>query len=127
MLWRARQQLGWPAFAWTASGSPRDTRSLRLTGDEAARTFYSLDRRAAVSATVQGRVIGDHVEFECDVFLPRAEYRYLTTFADRIAEQDKGAMYRCPSVAWPALADTLASRLGISAVLSKGGRREGQA
>lgn len=121
-LWRARQQRGWQTFAWSAGGSPRDTRSLPLTGDESARTMYSLNLRAAISATIHGRPIGDYVEFECDLFLPRAEYRYLTTFAERLAGNDKRAMYHCPATVWTVLTETLASRLGISAVLSNGER-----
>jgi hypothetical protein len=52
------------------------------------------------------------VELEVDAFLPRAEYRYLTTPGKRV-EADGAPRYLVPITAWDELATTLEERLGL--------------
>jgi hypothetical protein len=49
---------------------------------------------------------------EIDAFLPRAEYRLLTTLGRRV-EADGPPRYRVPSAAWDEAAATLQERLGL--------------
>jgi hypothetical protein len=52
------------------------------------------------------------VELEVDAFLPRAEYRYLTTLGRRV-EADGPQRYLVPIADWDEAATTLQERLGL--------------
>jgi hypothetical protein len=117
-LWRARHEHGWWRFAWTAGGSPDSSPHTRLGQDEACRAQFALDRRAGTVLAVQLRAGPQDVEMEIEAFLPRAEYRLLTTLGTRV-EADGPPRYRVPIAAWDEAAVALRERLGLR--LSEGG------
>lgn len=114
-LWRVRDARGWWVYAWTGGGAPDRVAWLRLSGDDAVRTSLSLDRIVGVKAKISTRHGPTGVEFSLDFFVPRAEYRWLTTMTDRVATEHGGVTYHCPAAVWPLVADTLSSRLGVIA------------
>ena len=88
-LWRAPSRiLGWWRFAWTAGDSPSSSPHTRLGRDEACRTQFALEREAESSVAALVRKGQTEVELEVEAFLPRAEYRYLTTLGKRVETQD---------------------------------------
>jgi hypothetical protein len=111
-LWRARHEYGWWRFAWTAGDKPSSSSHSRLSRDEACRTQFALDRQAETSLLALIRTGQTEVELEVDAFLPRAEYRYLTTLGKRV-EADGAPRYLVPVVAWDEVATTLQERLGL--------------
>jgi hypothetical protein len=52
------------------------------------------------------------VELEIDAFLPRAEYRHLTTVGTRVAV-DRALRYQVPMAMWNEAATMLQERLGL--------------
>ena len=120
-LWRARHEYGWWRFAWTGGRSPGSAPHTRLTRDEACRTQFALDRQAGSSLAVVVSKRQNEVELEVDAFLPRAEYRYLTTLGKRI-EADGAPRYQVPIALWNEAATTLQERLGHRAEHSTGWR-----
>ncbi|HEY7307836.1 MAG TPA: hypothetical protein VH643_00615 [Gemmataceae bacterium] len=117
-LWRARHEYGWWRFSWTGGRSPGSAPHTRLTRDEARRTQFALDRQAGSSLAVVVRKGQNDVELEVDAFLPRAEYRYLTTLGRRV-EADGPPRYLVPIGTWEEAAATLQERLGVGC--SEGG------
>jgi hypothetical protein len=113
-LWRARHEYGWWRFAWTGGRSPGTAPHTRLTRDEACRTQFAVDRQAGSSLVVVVRKKQNEVELEVDAFLPRAEYRYLTTLGRRV-EADGAPRYQVPIALWNEAATTLQERLGLRA------------
>jgi hypothetical protein len=111
-LWRARHEYGWWRFAWTAGGSPSSSPHTRLGRDEACRTQFAVDRQAECSVTALLRKGPQEVALEIDAFLPRAEYRYLTTLGKRVGS-DGPPRYRVPIATWDEAATTLQERLGL--------------
>lgn len=111
-LWRARHEYGWWRFAWTAGVSPSSSAFTRLGRDEACRTQFALDRQVETSLSVLLRKGQNEVELEMEAFLPRAEYRYLTTLGKRI-EGDGPPRYGVPLASWEEVAATLQERLGL--------------
>jgi hypothetical protein len=111
-LWRARHESGWWRFAWTDGSSPGSAPLIRLGQDEACRTQFALDRQAESSVAALVRTGQHEVEMEVDAFLPRAEYRYLTTLGKRV-ETDGPPRYLVPITAWEETVTTLQERLGL--------------
>jgi hypothetical protein len=111
-LWRARHEYGWWRFAWTAGDSPSSSPHIRLSGDEACRTQFAMDREAETSLLALFRKGQTEMELDVDAFLPRAEHRYLTTFGKRV-EADGPPRYLVPIAAWDEAATTLQERLGL--------------
>ena len=111
-LWRARHEYGWWRFAWTSGTSPGSSPYTRLTRDEACRTQFALDREAESSLAALLRKGQHEVELEVDAFLPRAEYRLLTTLGKRV-ETDGPPRYLVPIAAWDEAATSLQERLGL--------------
>lgn len=120
-LWRSRHQRGWRIYAWTAGGPPSEVPSIRLGGDGALRTMFSVDRVERIPATLRARQEEkSSVLFALDLFLPRAEYRYVVTMADRVPRGDEDVSYRCSSTSWELVRGTLEERLGLVFELSAG-------
>jgi hypothetical protein len=117
-LWRARHEYGWWRFAWTAGGSPESSPHARLGRDEACRTQFALDRQAETSLPATLRQGPEGVEMQIDAFLPRAEYRFLTTLGKRV-ESDGPPRYRVPLAGREEAEATLKERLGLR--FSEGG------
>jgi hypothetical protein len=111
-LWRSRHEYGWWLFAWTAGGSPSSSPHTRLGRDEACRTQFAMDRHAETSLLALIRKGQTEVELEVDAFLPRGEYRYLTTLGKR-DESERAPRYLVPIAAWDEVATTLQERLGL--------------
>ena len=111
-LWRARHEYGWWRFAWTAGGSPGSSPHASLTQDEACRTQFALDREANNPLQAALKKGTDGVEVEIDAFLPRAEYRYLTTLGKRL-ETSGLPRYLVALTVWNETAATLQARLGL--------------
>jgi hypothetical protein len=111
-LWRARHEFSWWRFAWTAGDSPSSSSHTRLGRDEACRTQFALDRQAETPLIALIRKGQTEVELEVDAFLPRAEYRYLTTLGKRV-EADGPPRYLVSVVVWDEVATTLQERLGL--------------
>jgi hypothetical protein len=111
-LWRARHEYGWWRFAWTGGANPGSSPHTYLTRDEACRTQFALDREAESSLAALVRKTQNEVELEVDAFLPRAEYRYLTTIGKRV-ERDGPPCYMVPISAWVEAATSLQERLGL--------------
>ena len=112
-LWRIWHQRGWPIHVWTKGLSPEKAFFTRLTGEEASRAMFALDKATDmpipyVVSEERGKTI-----FRLGGFLPGPEYRFLTT---RGTYSGKSGDYYCfqfdPGI-WTETAKVLSERLGI--------------
>jgi len=113
-LWRAKSHLGQWLWVWgTAGSSPATGSFVTLPVDDANRAVFALARVAGapVSASVTKDVPTSTLHL--DAWLPRAEYRYLSTIAS--PAEGKGA-WSIPEGNLDQVLDVLSSRLGITMV-----------
>lgn len=112
-LWRARSRFGWWRFAWTALGEkPGDGVIVGLTSDEGARTVFALGR--AAERPVRGMLARDEEMryLRLGHWLPRAEYRYLSTLATPVREGSQ-VRWAIPAERASEILGSLQERLGL--------------
>ncbi len=112
-LWRARTSYGRWIWAWaTAGGTPSSDAFVTLFADDANRTLFAVAREAgqSVSASVVRDDAFAHLRLR--EWLPRAEYRYLSSLASpsRIENQQQWSI---PLSRVDDVFDTLSRRLGL--------------
>ena len=110
-LWRCRHERGYWVYLWTRGTVPSQSSHLRMPGDAALRAMFALDRSAGHPIELEISEDEDYIVLNARGMLPRAEYRYLMTFAERSAED--GFRYRVPSESWAQVSSMLTSRLGV--------------
>jgi hypothetical protein len=114
-LWRAWNEYGYWVFAWTDGGQPAKTASLALTDDEAARTLFAVARDSNVPIVVDVQQQSDSVTLFVPHWLPRAEYRFLSVSATKVARSGSQTVWRVPAERLDTTLVTLTERLGVSA------------
>jgi len=114
-LWRCRHERGYWVYLWTGGTAPSESPYLRLSRDAALRTMFALDRNAGYSIELEANDEQEWVAIDVGCMLPKAEYRFLMTFADRCGGE--GFRYRVLVGLWPQVSSILTSRLGV--VISK--------
>jgi hypothetical protein len=112
-LWKVRAAFGGWRYAWTQGGRPADEAWLDLSPDEACRASISLDRCANNPVPCATTQTGDDVEIEVQGFLPRAEYRFLTTLGRRLLATGPYAIYSIPNSRWNRVRGVLNDQLGL--------------
>jgi hypothetical protein len=120
-LWGAWHEMGWAVYAWTGGGSPSQQEFIRLNGDGACRTMFSLDRKFEMPIPISVNSKNSYVEVEIRAFLPKAEYRFLTTLGDRIEASGKLSNFRFDLEVWPEVDLILSDRLGLISKRNKAG------
>jgi hypothetical protein len=110
-LWRSRHDAGYWVHVWTAGHQPSHGAHLRLAGDVACRAMFALDRTAGHPIQMRISSTGGAVVLDAGAMLPRAEYRYLITFGERL--EGAALQYRFPEASWPQVSSMLVSRLGV--------------
>lgn len=113
-LWRSRHDAGYWVYVWTNGEQPSHGSHLRLSGDVACRAMFALDRAVGHPIQMRFRSVDGTVVLETGAMLPRAEYRYLITFGERL--EGAALQYRLPEASWPQVSSMLASRLGVEVV-----------
>jgi hypothetical protein len=113
-LWRAWNDGGWWVFVWTSGGSPHVQKQMRLTRDEATRTMFSIDVNVSMPLSFSCKKQEEIISLELSAFLPRAEFRFLTTMAQLLAQGATPTRYLIESSAWEETQNTLSNRLGVS-------------
>lgn len=112
-LWRARNALGRWRWAWTpAAKAPDSGPHVRLTADEASRTAFAVARGSRHPVAARLARGPATCNLWVDAWLPRAEYRYLSTLGTAVAE---GARVRwsLPRSAAESALPRLVDRLGL--------------
>jgi hypothetical protein len=112
-LWKVRAAFGGWRYAWTEGGRPADEAWLDLSPDEACRAGIALDRSANNPVPCATTDTGGDVQIEVQGFLPRAEYRFLTTLGRRLPVTGPFAMYSIPNARWDRVRGVLNDRLGL--------------
>ena len=112
-LWKVRAESGGWRYAWTGGGRPADGPWLDLSPDEACRAGIALDRAADNPVPCATAEAGGDVRIEVRGFLPRAEYRFLTTLGRRLPGPGPFATYSVPKPRWVRVREVLNERLGL--------------
>jgi hypothetical protein len=113
-LWRLRDDRGWWRFAWTGGESPSAGPFLTMTQDEACRAGFALDQEAGNPIPWRTDIADDRVRLEIDGYIPRAEYRFLTTLGERVPVDHRGGVFLIPTGSWGRVQGVLADRLGLA-------------
>lgn len=113
-LWRARSTWGYWMWAWSGSdAAPSATESVPLTTDEANRTVFAMARSIRQPVGISVAREDDHVIIGLGPWLPRAEYRYLSTMATPLPREDYMNRWSVPLGRETDVLETLGARLGI--------------
>ena len=112
-LWRTWHERGWPIHAWTSGLSPEDAAFFRLTGEEASRTMFALDREAEIPLPHDLSEDGGKTIFKIGGFLPGPEYRFLATRGEYMGKSGEYFCFQFEPDAWAESAGVLSERLGI--------------
>ena len=112
-LWRIWHERGWPIHAWTSGLSPKDTSFIRLTGEEASRTMFALDREAEIPLPHDLSEKDEKTIFKLGGFLPGPEYRFLATRGEYMGKSGEYFCFQFEPDAWAESAGVLSERLGI--------------
>lgn len=112
-LWRIWHERGWPIHTWTSGVSPEDASFIRLTGEEASRTMFALDRKFEIPlpyflSEKDGKTI-----FKIGGFLPGPEYRFLATRGEYVGKSGEYFRFQFLHDIWAETAAVLSERLGI--------------
>ena len=113
-LWRARTPWGYLAWAWTGTeGPPSAEPFVSLSSDDANRTVFALAR--AVEQPLYVSVVQDADASILSIrdWLPRAEYRYLSTMAQPLSRESYMNRWSLPVEKEEEVLATLAERLGL--------------
>jgi hypothetical protein len=113
-LWRARSPWGYWAWAWTGSeGSPSAEPFVSLSSDDANRTVFALAR--AVKQPLYVGVVHDVDASILSIrdWLPKAEYRYLSTMAQPLSRESHMNCWSLPVDKEEEVLATLAKHLGL--------------
>lgn len=112
-LWKARHRWKRWVYAWSAGKSPREQSFVTLYPDEGARTLFAVARAAEkpFRGTITKR--GDEASIGISGWLPQAEYRYLSTCAERVESSSRGSTWTMPAARAERVVDTLVIRLGV--------------
>ena len=112
-LWRARTSYGRWIWAWvTADGTPSTKAFVTLFADDANRTLFAVAREAGKPVSVLVGRDDAFAHLRLREWLPRAEYRYLSSLASpsRIENQQQWSI---PSSRADDVFDMLRCRLGL--------------
>jgi len=113
-LWRARTRWGYWTWAWTGGeAAPRLAQFVRLTTDDANRAVFALARTLGHPVRVQIADDADAVVLAIQPWLPRAEYRYLSTKGMPLKRESYSNRWSLPRGRADEVLATLADRLGI--------------
>ncbi len=112
-LWRIWHERGWPIDCWTAGDSPELAEQIRLSGDEANRTMFALDKLSDARISCRITEKKNRTNLQIGGFLPRAEYRYLTTKGKFTGKDGDYFCFQFKTVIWHEISELLNERLGI--------------
>ncbi len=112
-LWRARHPFRRWVYAWTPEAPPSKVPFLSMYPDEGARTVYAMARMNGGSLRGSVSPQGDSARVVVPGWLPLAEYRYLSTCAERIEARGGRSVWGVPATRRQAVLATLEARLGL--------------
>lgn len=112
-LWRARHRWRRWVYAWAPGGNPSKSPFVSLYPDEGARTTFALARSAGSSLRASVTWTGDSTKIEVPGWLPLAEYRYLSTCAERVEGEGRRSVWAVPASRRQAVLAVLTARLGL--------------
>lgn len=120
-LWRARSAFGRWLFAWGAAGvSPALGDFVSLAWDDANRTTFAVAQAAGAPVAATLTRAASHAVLKLDIWLPRAEFRYLAMIATPSGEHHKNT-WSIPTALVDDTVATLQTRLGLSITEEVGG------
>jgi hypothetical protein len=115
-LWKASGPMRRQFWAWTnGDGSPGDVGSVELSTDEANRAVLALHRRAGTSPAVVARQVDDAALLDIPLWLPRAEYRWLSLQAEPAGIVNGVGRWRVAVAAADNVLALLTTRVGLPA------------
>ena len=113
-IWKARTGWGYWLHAWTGCDKPPSTAvHVTLSADDANRTVFALARTLRQPIQVQVVDDADMVVIGIREWLPRAEYRYLSTVASLLSRESYMNRWAIPLKRAEEVLSTLNSRLGV--------------
>ncbi len=112
-LWRTWHERGWPIYVWTAGNSPDEDEFVRLSGDDAGRAMFALDRSVGAAISCKITAKNEETHLEIGGFLPRAEYRYLAIKGEYAGKNGDYFSFIFETSVWSEVCETLKKRLGI--------------
>jgi len=114
-LWRGENINGKSLFIWSSKSDLIGGNGLRLTGSDARRTLFALDRVAGNTHKMEYRKIDDGYNISLDSYLPINEYKALSCFS---YEQDcnERTLYSIYEDCFDKFANLLRTQLGIELV-----------
>ena len=113
-LWRARTVGGYWVFAWTGSEeAPSAVPFIRLSQDDANRTVFALARSVDQALQLSVTPDGDKSIIGIRDWLPRAEYRYLSTMAQPLSRESHMDRWALPTEKEEEVLSILVERLGL--------------
>lgn len=112
-LWRARRRGTRWVYAWAPGGSPVSHPFVSLYPDEGARTVYALAGVAGAPVRAGVSRAQGSVSITIPVWLPQAEYRYLSTCGEPVDPAGRGSRWAVPAERANVVLGTLVNRLGL--------------
>lgn len=115
-LWRGEDSSGYAVFVWSDKIDLMDGECLRLTGSDATRTRYALDRVAAHSHHIVYKKIEEGYKLAVDGYLPVNEFKALNCFSYATEVIDKVHYYSIYADCIEILRSILNTQLGIELI-----------
>jgi len=112
-LWRAVHPWWRWVYAYTEGQTPNHTRFLKMMPDEGIKTCYALSRNTDNPNQAVLHRDGDEIEIEFFIWLPVAEYRFLSVSAAAVAASGGKSRWRLPASRIDEVIEVLKMRLGL--------------
>lgn len=112
-LWRIWHERGWHIYCWTTGDSPEFVEQIRLSGDEANRTMFALDKINDARISCKITENKNRTDIQIGGFLPKAEYRFMTTKGKFIGKDGDYFCFQFKTAIWHEVSELLNERLGI--------------